>query len=98
MSRVRNTVHAYPSEAHEHAASAITSYFAAREETDAVLLTNSCARGKATVDSCLDVQVIVPAEAVGDVDAEWRVHAAQDDVCGNCLCGLSRCPTWRGAG
>jgi hypothetical protein len=80
MRSVRATAHAYPSQEHERAASTITSYFAAREETDAVLLTNSCARGKATVDSCLDVQVIVQPEAVGNVDAEWRRHAAQDDA------------------
>ena len=56
---MRTTTHAYPSQEHERAAEAITSYFAALEEADAVLLMSSCARGKATVDSCLDVQVIV---------------------------------------
>ena len=77
---MRTTTHAYPSQEHERAAEAITSYFAALEEADAVLLMNSCARGKATVDSCLDVQVIVSPEAVDDMDKEWRRHAAHDDA------------------
>jgi hypothetical protein len=71
---------AYPTEAHERAASAITSYFASRGETDAVLLTNSCARGKATQDSCLDMQVVVPTEAVATVEDEWRAFAAESDA------------------
>ena len=39
---------AYPTVAHERAAVEITQLFAERVETEAVLLTNSCARGKAT--------------------------------------------------
>lgn len=66
----------YPTPAHERAAAAITTLFATREETDAVLLTNSCARGEATADSCLDMQVIVPPDVVALVDEEWRRHAA----------------------
>lgn len=67
---------AYPTVAHERAASAITAFFAAYEETDAVLLTNSCARGKATPDSCLDMQVIVRPDAVARLDHEFRRFAA----------------------
>ena len=74
------TAHAYPTEAHGHAATAITEYFAGRDETDAVLLTNSCARGKATPDSCLDMQVIVGTEAVAAVEADWRRFAAESDA------------------
>jgi hypothetical protein len=79
------TAHAYPSQAHERAAEAITSYFAGRDETDAVLLVCSCARGKATVDSCLDMQVIVAPDAVAEVEAEWQRHAAQDDAIADLL-------------
>lgn len=68
--------HAYPTLAHERAADAITAFFSSREETDAVLLTNSCARGKATADSCLDMQVIVPPDVVALLDEEWCRHAA----------------------
>ena len=66
---------AYPTAAHERAATAITEFFAARGETDAVLLTNSCARGKATPDSCLDMQVVVRPDAVARLDDEFRRFA-----------------------
>jgi len=74
------TLHAYPTPAHERAAEAITAFFAARDETDAVLLVNSCARGKATPDSCLDMQVIVPPDAVALADEEWRHHASESEA------------------
>lgn len=67
--------HEYPTEAHERAAEAIVAWFAAQSETEAVLLTNSCARGKATPDSCLDMQVIVPAPARDAVDERWAAFA-----------------------
>jgi hypothetical protein len=69
---------AYPTEAHERAAAAITEYFAGRKETDAVLLVCSCARGRATPDSCLDLQVIVPTESVAAVEADWLRFAAEN--------------------
>ncbi len=76
--------HAYPTRAHERAAVAITDFFAAQQETDAVLLVNSCARGKATPDSCLDLQVIVPTDAVPAVEPRWHrfadENAAVDDL------------------
>ena len=67
----------YPTQAHERAAAAITRFFAARDETNAVLLTNSCARGKATPDSCLDMQVVVQPHAVASIDAEFGRFAAR---------------------
>ena len=45
----------YPTPEHQKAADAITQHFAANYKIDAVLLVNSCARGKATRDSCLDI-------------------------------------------
>ncbi len=72
--------HAYPTLAHERATAAITAFFAERGDTDAVLLVNSCARGKATPDSCLDMQVIVAPDAVNDTDAAFRSFAAEDDA------------------
>lgn len=73
------SVPAYPTAAHERAAAAITDFFRGRDETDAVLLVNSCARGKATADSCLDMQVITPPDAVDRVDADFRRFAAESD-------------------
>jgi predicted nucleotidyltransferase len=71
------TLAAYPTHAHERAAAAITAFFAARDETDAVLLTNSCARGRATPDSCLDMQVVVRPDAVAAMEEEFERFAAR---------------------
>ena len=49
----------YPSDAHEAAAEAIVAFWTANDVVEAVLLVNSCARGKATADSCLDMNVLV---------------------------------------
>jgi predicted nucleotidyltransferase len=46
---------AYPTPEHQRAAEAITEYFISKYKIDAVLLVNSCARAKATPDSCLDI-------------------------------------------
>ncbi len=50
-------------------------WFEQRAETQAVLLTNSCARGKATPDSCLDLLVLVATESVAEVEAAWERFA-----------------------
>jgi predicted nucleotidyltransferase len=72
--------HAYPTPAHARAAQEITSFFSSRDETDAVLLVCSCARGKATVDSCLDMQVIASADAVTQLDEEFRRFETESDA------------------
>lgn len=53
---------AYPTEMHERAAEQLTSFFSKIENVQAVLLTCSCARGKATKDSCLDIAILFPSE------------------------------------
>lgn len=54
------TLHpAYPTAVHGAAAQQITEFFATQAIVSAVLLTCSCARGKATADSCLDLAVLV---------------------------------------
>ena len=50
---------AYPTPEHRRAAESIVEHFAAADPVEAVLLTNSCARGQATRDSCLDMAVLV---------------------------------------
>jgi len=70
----------YPTAEHAQAAKAITAFFAEREETDAVLLINSCARGRATVDSCLDMHVIVAPEAVARVECAFRGFASSSPL------------------
>lgn len=70
---------AYPTAAHERAAGAITAFFAGRDSVDLVLQTNSCARGKATPDSCLDIAVIVAeGTPVAPLEAEWRAFHASE--------------------
>ncbi len=48
----------YPTEKHKQAAETIVEFFS-DQDVDSVLLTCSCARGKATKDSCLDIAVLV---------------------------------------
>lgn len=64
---------AYPTPAHAAAAQAIAQHFGA--EADAVLLLNSCARGKASPDSCLDIGLLLRPERHAAVAAaleeEW---------------------------
>ncbi|HSG43819.1 MAG TPA: hypothetical protein VLA72_11740 [Anaerolineales bacterium] len=68
----------YPTPEHEAAANIIVQYFKSKYELDAVLLVNSCARGKATKDSCLDIAVlgkpdVIANEAQMEVDYyEWE--------------------------
>jgi predicted nucleotidyltransferase len=53
---------AYPTAQHSDAASVITAFFAHNYDIESVLLLNSCARGKATRDSCLDIAVLARPE------------------------------------
>src|SRR5438128_12043206 len=75
-------MHAYPTLAHERAAVEITRLFAERTDAEAVLLTNSCARGKATPDSCLDMLVLVAAgsPARARLEEEWVRFRAESDA------------------
>jgi len=65
----------YPTQEHQAAAETISAYFAANHRTDAVLLVNSCARGKATRDSCLDIVVLAKPDplrpALSTLEADW---------------------------
>jgi predicted nucleotidyltransferase len=66
----------YPTLEHQKAAEVITDYFVNKYNIDAVLLVNSCARGKATRDSCLDIVMLArPGEGkpqTRDLEAGWR--------------------------
>jgi predicted nucleotidyltransferase len=65
----------YPTPEHQKAAETIVDHFVAKYNIDAVLLVNSCARGKATKDSCLDIVVVTQPEEgrskVSDLEAGW---------------------------
>ena len=53
----------YPSIEHEQAAEATTEFFSAFPDVEAVILVGSCARGKASLDSCLDITILVAPES-----------------------------------
>ena len=57
----------YPTQQHQAAAQRIVQHFESNRLVDAVLLYCSCARGKATPDSCLDIAVLVN-EGLSDVN------------------------------
>ncbi len=61
----------YPTDAHRDAAEAIIAHFAAIPAVEAVVLVNSCARGAASRDSCLDINVLVPSLAGPEGSPEY---------------------------
>jgi len=75
---------AYPTPQHERSAQAVADFFKPRPETSAVLLTCSCARGKATRDSCLDIAVLVPpdlpARALARLQRDWQSYYQREPV------------------
>lgn len=66
---------AYPTSIHSDAAHEITTFFQRQPGVEAVLLMGSCARGKATPDSCLDILVLYrpsqPNEIRKQVEESW---------------------------
>ncbi len=66
----------YPTPEHQKAAEVITDHFVNNYSIDAVLLVNSCARGKATRDSCLDIVVLSRPQGgmsrIDDLEAAWH--------------------------
>jgi predicted nucleotidyltransferase len=68
---------AYPTVEHANAAKDIVELFSRNYRIDAILLTNSCARGRATRDSCLDMVVLVNNSSLlvqrDSLDKEWDV-------------------------
>jgi len=66
----------YPTSEHQIAADAIVDFFVSNYEIDAVLLVNSCARGKATRDSCLDIIMLAKQDPshsqLSALEAGWE--------------------------
>jgi hypothetical protein len=66
----------YPTLEHQAAAEVITDYFTTNYDIDAVLLVNSCARGKATRHSCLDITILARQDgsrsSLSDLEAGWE--------------------------
>jgi len=70
---------AYPTPEHRRAADVIVEFFSTQCEIDAVLLVNSCARGKATRDSCLDMIVLAQPDTLRAHLTEWQNRWEQFD-------------------
>jgi len=62
----------YPSREHREAAEAIVDFFITNYPIEVVLLVNSCARGKATRDSCLDIVVLAQPENLQSELSDWE--------------------------
>ncbi len=66
----------YPTPEHQTAANVIVDYFVSNYKIDAVLLANSCARGKATRDSCLDIVVLAKPDqsrsSLRVMESDWE--------------------------
>jgi len=73
----------YPTPAHERAAHAVVSVFSGQTGSEAVILTGSCARGRATPDSCLDIVVLASSEIDQQgrraLEAQWE-RAYRSDI------------------
>lgn len=81
MTKIEST---YPTHEHQLAAEAITAYFTRNFKIDAVLLVNSCARGKATRDSCLDITILAePGQdrsSLAELEAGWEKFEASNQT------------------
>ncbi len=66
----------FPTPEHQKATQIITDFFSTQEDVDAVLLTCSCARGKATPDSCLDIAILlsesITEQRYEELDKLWQ--------------------------
>ena len=67
----------YPTPEHQQAAEAVVEFFAAVPEIETVCLICSCARGKATRDSCLDILVLGTPKAMSTAQA--RIQKVWDE-------------------
>jgi len=63
----------------------VVQFFARQPDVDAVLLTCSCARGKASRDSCLDLCVLLPSDLDQtrrrELEMAWEKYNAADAAC-----------------
>ena len=75
---------AYPTNEHERAARRLVEFFSAVPVAEAVLLVCSCARGRASRDSCLDAAVLVRPEVFPQekdaLEQQWNAFCESDDA------------------
>lgn len=74
----------YPTKEHEKATEEVTRFFTNNFRIDSVLLVNSCARGMATSDSCLDIAILVKPdlfeEQSGRFESAWERFQEKSEV------------------
>lgn len=80
---------AYPTQQHAFAAQVVTELFAGQPGVESILLVNSCARGKASPDSCLDILVLMKPDEFAKksslLSSYWQSHYPVDSVFENLL-------------
>ncbi|MHB1294337.1 MAG: hypothetical protein ACYC4R_04985 [Anaerolineae bacterium] len=75
---------AFPTERHQAATEAVVDHFAVAPRVQAVLLANSCARGLAAPESCVDITILVDPADLPAFHAEWpavEAFLAEDPAC-----------------
>jgi predicted nucleotidyltransferase len=83
---IQDTMHSlqFPTDAHRNAAAACALFFSNIKDIQAVLLTCSCARGKATKDSCVDIAVLqypdTPTLIKQEILTLWNNEYITNDV------------------
>lgn len=74
----------FPTDTHARVADAIAHTFATDDAVDTILITNSCARGRATPESDLDLVLLATAGlsalAVAGLEARWAAFLAHDSA------------------
>jgi hypothetical protein len=73
----------YPTEQHAKSAKKIAEYFSEVKSISAVLLTNSCARNKATKDSGLDIVILMQPSNVREIKAielSWNNYRDRETI------------------
>jgi len=71
----------YPTTQHANAAAYASDFFSRQEGVEAVLLTCSCARGKAVPASCVDISVLVrPGTDQRQLEMAWAGHSEGSSV------------------
>ncbi|MFB3895054.1 MAG: hypothetical protein ACE14V_02010 [bacterium] len=74
----------YPTPQHEQAADRIVSFFSNQDKVKAVLLTCSCARNKASIDSCLDMAILIDDKTSDTqrkkLEQQWTAFSKTDSA------------------
>ena len=74
----------YPTDEHKNATYATRDYFREQKGVETVLLVNSCARSKATIDSCVDIAVLANpsylTNGVSQLENAWNEFYKNQNV------------------